>query len=151
MAASTSLSRRPVGKPVVRLSNGAEKRRVRALSPYYETKTKAPLELGAAQISEERDREKEYPEYGEDEDMDESVNTDEVRESLARDDWLLSGQEPVEFTGGIYDAHIPFIFDVSIHSEESFLSLPRRKSSCRHENFLTKLSHEVRLLLQRIS
>lgn len=107
MVASRSLSRRPVGKLVVRLSTGAEKRRVRALSPYYETKTKALPELGVAQIgwggSEERDREKEYPEYGEDEDMDESINTDEARDSLVRGDWLSSGQESVEFTGGIYD------------------------------------------------
>ncbi len=96
-----------MGKLVVRLSTGAEKRRVRALSPYYETKTKALPELGVAEIgwggSEERDREKEYPEYGEDEDMDESVNTDEARDSLVRGDWLSSGQESVEFTGGIYD------------------------------------------------
>lgn len=99
-------------KLVVRLSTGSEKRRVRALSPYYETKTKASLELGVAQIgrggSEERDQEKEYPEYGEDEDMGESINTDEARGSLG--DWLLSGQESVEFTGGIYDAQSSFIF-----------------------------------------
>lgn len=99
-----------MGKLVVRLSTGAEKRRVRALSPYYETKTKAPPELDVAQIgrggSEESDREKEYPEYGEDEDMDESINTDEARDSLVRGDWLSSGQESVE---GIYDTQSSFI------------------------------------------
>lgn len=103
-----------MGKLVVRLSTRAEKRRVRALSPYYETKTKALPELGVAQIgrvgSEERDLEKEYPEYGEDEYMDESINTDETRDSLVRGDWLSSGQESAEFTGGIYHARSSFIF-----------------------------------------
>lgn len=102
MAASSSPSRRPVGKLVVRLSTGSEKRRVRALLRYYETKTKALPELGVAQTgrggSEERHREKEYPEYGEDEDMNEPINT---RDSLVRGDWLSRGQESVEFTGGI--------------------------------------------------
>lgn len=82
-----------MGKLVVRLSIGSGKRKVRALSPYYEPKTKALPGLGVAQIG--------PPEYGEDEDMDESINTNEARDSLVRGDWLSSGQESVEFTGGI--------------------------------------------------
>lgn len=93
MAASSSLSRRRVGKLIVRLSIGSEKRRVRSLTPYYEPKTNALPELDVAQIG--------PPEYGEDEDMDESINTNEARDSLLRGDWLSSGQESVEFTGGI--------------------------------------------------
>lgn len=94
-----------MGKLVVRLSTGSEKRRVRALSPYYEMKTKVPPEVDVALIgrggSEQRHREKEYPEYGEDEVMDESIYTDEARDSLVRGDWLSRRQESVEFTGGI--------------------------------------------------
>lgn len=110
MAASSSPSRRPAGKLMVRLSTGAEKRRVRAPSPYYETKKKALLEPGVAQIgrgwSEEHDGQTEYPECGE-YDMDEPIDTDEVRDSVVRDSWMSSGQESSEFTGGICDAQIP--------------------------------------------
>lgn len=111
-----------MGKLVVKLSTRPEKRRVRALSPYYETKTKALLEPAVAQMrrggSEERDGEKEYPECGEDDDMDESINTDEARDSLVRHYWMSSGQESVEFTGGMCDAQLSFVFDISIHSQE---------------------------------
>lgn len=110
-----------MGKLIVRPSTGAEKRRVCALSPYYETKTKTLLEPGFAHGgSEDRDVEEEYPECGEDEDMDEPINTDEARDSLVRDDWFSNGQESVEFTGGIYEPQISFIFDISTHSQELF-------------------------------
>ena len=115
----------------MRLSTGAEKRRVRAPSPYYETKPKALLEPGVAQIrrggSEEHDGQKEYPECGED-DMHEPINTDEARDSMVRDSWMSSGQESEEFTGGICDAQISFIFDISIHSQESFPNPPQKKT-----------------------
>lgn len=137
----------------MRLSTGAEKRRVRAPSPYYETKTKALLEPGVAQIgrggSEEHDEQKEYPECGED-DMPEPINTDEARDSMDRDSWMSSGQESVEFTGGICDGQISFVFDISIRSQESFPPPPsppkKRKPGCRHEHSVTKRLHEIRLL-----
>lgn len=107
MPASSSPSKRPVGKLIVRLSTGPAKRKAHALSPYYETKTKALLEPAVAQMgrggSEEHDGEKEYPECGEDDDM-QSINKDEARDSLARSYWMASGQESVEFTGGMCDA-----------------------------------------------